>query len=189
MLQPGQQLRTALSPYLQDMERCRAAGAHWCLLHVVLCLPDICAALESPSGEAEGRRYVDWCDKYLRCPALAGIEVYGMRCKVLHQGRARTDKRGRYEAFAFGAPTDGVVDHLRPEGRLIHVDVEELMTNVLSAIERWSAELESDPLSVNAVNVGKNLASLVRITAHSVPRRIGQMTAGQSLGVFMNKTH
>jgi hypothetical protein len=188
MLQPGQ-LRTAFSPYLQDMECCRAARAHWCLLHVVLCLPDICGALESPSGEAAKTRYIEWCDKYLRRPALAGVEVYRMRCKVLHQGRARGDGTGRYERFAFGKPAGGVIDHLRVDGDALHVDVESLLSDLLAALDRWIGELESDPSGPAAGHVSTNLAKLVRITPHNVPFSVGHATAGQALTTTVLKTY
>ena len=87
MLTPGSPGQ-AFSAYWQDMDRCRNARAFWSLLHVTICLPDICAALQSENGETKGARYISWCDKYLLNPMLSGSERYQMRCKVLHQGRA-----------------------------------------------------------------------------------------------------
>lgn len=46
MLQKGT-LSSAFTIYWEDMNRCRAGKAYWCLLHVTVCLPDICAALQS----------------------------------------------------------------------------------------------------------------------------------------------
>ena len=40
-------LDKAFQTYWEDMERCRGAKAYWCLLHVTVCFPDICAALQS----------------------------------------------------------------------------------------------------------------------------------------------
>ena len=188
MLEQGQ-LFAAFSPYLQDIECCRLAGAHWCLLHVVLCVPDICGALESPSGRASPARYKGWCDKYLLCPALTGNEVYRMRCTVLHQGRARVDGKGRYERFAFGKPTGGFVDHLRSEGNLLHVDVEALLGEVLAALDRWIRELEANSGGIAARHVASNIPKLVRVTHCSVPLVVGEGVAGQPLRIQMYKTN
>jgi hypothetical protein len=45
-----EELEKAFAVYFDEIERCRRAGAYWALLHVVVALPDICAALESENG-------------------------------------------------------------------------------------------------------------------------------------------
>jgi len=169
MLTKGQ-LAKAFQPYWDDMKRCRKAGAYWLLLHVVVCLPDICAALESGNGEATRQRYEDWCNKHLSHQQLSGPERYRMRCKVPHQGRAATDQPGRYASFAFGQPSDtGVVDHMRVEAGTLHMDVGELAREAQGLVESWIRRLEANPQAAEAVNVEKNLPSLVRITQHNIP--------------------
>ena len=49
MLTPGS-LDSAFQIYWDEMDRCRAARTYWALLHVTICLPDICAALERRTG-------------------------------------------------------------------------------------------------------------------------------------------
>src|SRR5258706_13882456 len=107
-------LRTAFRMYWDDMDRCRNGNAYWSLLHVTVCLPDICASLGSDNGETSRTRYVAWCDRYLPDPLLSGPERYRMRCEVLHHARASTDQPGRYIGFSFGQPTpSGQEDHRR----------------------------------------------------------------------------
>jgi hypothetical protein len=101
------ELDNTFQMYWDDMERCRAGKAYWSLLHVAVCLPDICAALEASDGRTTGKRYVDWCDRHLSDAILSGDERYSMRCKVLHEGRASTGKPGRYSGFAFTRPPSG----------------------------------------------------------------------------------
>src|SRR2546428_8678746 len=116
MLKLGE-LDNAFQTYWSDMERCRKGRAYWSLLHVTVCLPDICAALQSSDARTSGRRYIDWCDRHLADAALSGEERYWMRCKVLHEGRASTGNPGRYSGFAFTQPApNGQVDHRRVEG-------------------------------------------------------------------------
>jgi hypothetical protein len=168
MLAPGK-LTTALQPYWDDMEKCRQAKAFWSLLHVTICLPDICAALESRNGETKGKLYIDWCDKYLPNTELSGDERWTMRCKVLHQGRASTGKPGRYTGFAFGQPADtGSEDHMRVEASTLHLDVGKLAHETKLGIQAWIRVMEGDPGSPEAINVEKNLRSLVRVTLRTV---------------------
>src|SRR5689334_14961380 len=108
------------------MKRCQSGNAYWSLLHVLVCLPDICAALQSKDGETNRTRYKDWCGKFFSEPLLNPEERYRMRCKVLHQGRATTDHAARYSGFAFGQPVGLVTDHLRLDGRILHLDVARL---------------------------------------------------------------
>src|SRR6185312_13789342 len=50
----------AFRVYLDEMERCDKAGCYWALLHLVVVIPDICGALETPGGEATKAACVDW---------------------------------------------------------------------------------------------------------------------------------
>ncbi|MFN0007018.1 MAG: hypothetical protein ACKVXR_03845 [Planctomycetota bacterium] len=183
------QLHTAFKVYFDDMDNCRKAGAWWCLLHVVLCLPDICAALESADGETKGKRYKAWCDKYVNEPWLTGNELYQIRCRVLHQGRAKADRMGRYDRFAFGHPSSHFTDHFRLEAGCLHVDVECLMNDVLAAVDRWIADIEASPSSASARHVAAHLPALVRVTEVRVPFVVGHGVAGQPLVRVVNKTN
>ncbi len=72
-----------------EIERALSAGLYYLALAMSLSLPDICAALESPDGETSGQRYKRWCDVwFLPCyPELTSLDLYSLRCGVLHQGR------------------------------------------------------------------------------------------------------
>ena len=174
-------LTAAFQTYWDDMQRCQQAKAYWSLLHVTACLPDICAALQSANGEATRQRYADWCDKYLPNANLSGAERYIMRCKILHQGRASTDKPGRYTGFAFGQPAaSGAADHMRVDGSILHLDVGELARETQHGVEAWIRWLEANPSSPEAINVQKNLPSLVRVTLSDFPTR---STSGSAIRV------
>lgn len=187
MLTQGQ-LAKAFQPYWDDMGRCRQVRAYWSLLHVAVCLPDICSALESVDGQATRQRYSNWCDKHLIYPQLSGAERYRMRCKVLHQGRAATNHPGRYTGFAFGQPLDtGAVDHMRVEAGTLHLDVGELARETQVGVESWIRQLEANPRAPEAVNVEKNLPSLVRVTRSNVP--VAAPSPGGPTFIVVNKTN
>jgi hypothetical protein len=163
-------LTAAFQTYWEDMRRCETGGAYWCLLHIVVCLPDICAALRASNGETNREKYIPWCDEYLQEHRLTGAERYRMRCKVLHQGRSSTDQPGRYSDFSFGSPsTTGQRDHLRADGATLHLDVSELAREYKSAVSQWSHAVESNPGSSEAQAVAKNLPALVRVRPVQVP--------------------
>jgi hypothetical protein len=182
VLQTGM-LGATFCTYWDDMDKCRSAKAYWSLLHVTACLPDICAALQSKNGETNRNKYISWYDQFLQDPMLSGAEMYRMRCKVLHEGRAKTGQPGRYSNFSFGQPSDtGVVDHKRKANGVLHVDVGELAREIRDAVERWIETLEGNPNSREAITVEKNLGSLVRVSRVSVP-----ISPTQS--VIFNKTN
>lgn len=98
-------LESKLKVYKDEMDACRKARTFWALLHVVVCLPDICAALQSDDGRTSSKRYKDWCREYYPDPSLTPDEVYGIRCKVLHEGRSSAVPPARYAGYAFSQPT------------------------------------------------------------------------------------
>jgi hypothetical protein len=156
--------------YWDDMERCRRGKAYWSLLHVTVCLPDICAALEASDGRTTGQRYVDWCDRCLADAMLSGDERYSMRCKVLHEGRASTGKPGRYSGFAFTQPApNGQVDHRRVEGTTLILDVGSLSTEYEAGVRRWIRAIEANVAGGDAINVEKNLSTIVRVRQKPMP--------------------
>jgi hypothetical protein len=172
MLAPGD-LTRAFELYWGEMGTCRSAGTHWALLHVTVCIPDICSALESDDGEATRARYKAWCEQYLPNPHLAPAERYRMRCKILHQGRAGLDEEGgRYRAFAFSRRSaDGHVDHLRVEGDKLVLDVGELSNETEAGAKAWISDIESDLTGPRAALVERHFPSLVTVTAVLIPRK------------------
>lgn len=168
------QLDSVFATYWEDMDRCRSAGAYWSLLHVAVCIPDICAALQSDDGETSGTKYIGWCDQYAHHASLSGQERYWMRCKVLHQGRASTGKRGRYTGFAFTQPApDGQIDHLRLEGTTLVVDVGQLANELRAAAGKWVAALDANRGGLESSNVSKRLQAMVRVRKKAMPLRPG----------------
>jgi hypothetical protein len=187
MLQP-RKLAEAFGTYFEDMERCRKAKAYWALLHVTVCLPDICAALETKQGKTDPNLYKRWCDNNIKNPLLSGVERWDMRCRVLHQGRASLKKPGRYTRFAFGQPSKaGKRDHLRFDAGTLHIDVGALAEEIKGGVKAWIQSLEAKPTSIDAKNVEKHLNSLVRVTEISVSEK--EPTTGQITTHIYSKTH
>jgi hypothetical protein len=167
------QRASAFGVYWKEMERCRQSKAYWALLHVTVCIPDICGALESNNGEARRSRYIAWSNSYLPDSLLSGAERYLMRCKVLHQGRAALGALGRYTGFSFAQPAStGRLDHRRIQGSTLILDAGELSKEVEAGANKWIAAVEATPSTPAALNVEKHLPSLVQVRQFLAPARI-----------------
>lgn len=166
-------VNSAFRLYWDEMDRCRDGKAYYALLHLTVCLPDICAALQSSNGETSGNKYKTWCDQYLTNPKLTGAERWDMRCKVLHQGRASIPP-GRYDGFSFAQPAaNGEVDHERLDGTTFILDVGKMAEEMKAAVEAWITKLESNLSANDAVNAAKNLPSLIQVRKFTLPGKPG----------------
>lgn len=164
-------LRDNFNTYWSDMEKCEKTKAYWALLHVILCLPDICAALQSSDGITTGQRYKGWCDKYLINPLISSSERYQMRCKVLHQGAASIDDSSRYKGFAFSSPAaNDQTYHEKVEGQTLVLDVGLLSKEARKAVEQWIFYINSNANSPESINVIKNIPSLIQTRTAKMPQ-------------------
>ena len=167
------------------MRTCRQHRAYWALLHITVCLPDICAALESESGRAKWKKYEDWCERYLTHPMLSAAERYDIRCLVLHEGRTETKEPVRYERYSFGQPTyAGQTDHMRVDERTLHIDVDRLSQEVQNAAGRWIKEMEAESSGHRGKYVAANLSSLVRVEHPRVLKGLALSSALQVSQTF-----
>ena len=165
----GDYLEKAFKAYFETMELCVKGRAYWALLHVLVVIPDICAAMEHADGEAKEGRYRNWCKRYLSDPRMKPEDWYRLRCLVLHQGRTR-DHRGKsqYDCFRFGHLREETISnmHLKvesgPDRRLIHLDVSALWKEVRRAVDDWFVYIEKEASDKVVKNVERNVQSLAQ---------------------------
>jgi hypothetical protein len=79
----------AMRELLDQIRRASAAGLYYLALIGALALPDICGALSSDDGWATPSTYKDWLRNNVPEQAANAAATYGLRCSLLHQGRAR----------------------------------------------------------------------------------------------------
>jgi len=92
---------------LQQIESSLVNKEFYLALFISLAMPDICGALVSKNGEAKGRRYKNWFDKYVAPKYngnFDGSNCYAFRCSALHQGRTKHKNLG-YTRIVFIDPT------------------------------------------------------------------------------------
>lgn len=124
-----------------------------------LALVDICAALNSPNGKTEGKKFRAWFTTHV--PAeyrdLNAADAYDLRCGLLHQGRTHSE---RYEAVVFvlprpdgKRPIDSVLIELGHRKALL-IGLEFFIERLLQTVERWWAENRSrEPVATHAAQL------------------------------------
>jgi len=163
------QLVQAFEVYLGEMARCATAKCYWALLHLVIIMPDICAALESTRGEAKPEYYMDWCRRYLASPSISPKEWYEIRNLILHQGRTKRLK-GRYAGYSFHQPESySTAIHRHLDGGTLCLDVHELTREMREAMNRWFEEIETNIYPNRSQNVARNISLLVRLHPPALP--------------------
>jgi len=160
-------LESAFKVHFDEMDKCEQNKCCWALLHLVVVLPDICAALESDNGLTNGNLYKDWYRQHLtQISKLNGEDWYSIRRGLLHRGTTLSDQ-GNYKSYSFSQPTpNGVVVHRitfnQPSGSHLHLDVGELKKEILAAMRKWFQQLEQNSDSARSQNVSQHLAILAR---------------------------
>ncbi len=88
-----------MKEFFEQAMKALSTNLYYTSLFTSLCVPDICAALGDASGRTDGPRYQAWFDQNLPtyAPNFIGLDCWGYRCAMLHQGRASPHK-GSYEA-------------------------------------------------------------------------------------------
>jgi plasmid stabilization system protein ParE len=77
-----------MNELIAQIRQASAAGLYYLALIGALALPDIFGALASKNGKASASKYKDWLRKNVRDEAADAELIYGLRCSLLHQGRA-----------------------------------------------------------------------------------------------------
>jgi hypothetical protein len=159
------ELEAAFAVYIDEIQRCEAAGCYWALMYLVVALPDICAALEWGNSRSVGQRYVQWCAQNFGLdPRLTPADRYQIRNRLLHEGTTLTSvPESQYGSISFVAPDAATTNvHLlvTPDGKNLAIDVKAFADETLAAIRRWFSSLESDPRRNAAVET--NLHRLAR---------------------------
>jgi len=148
---------------LDQIRAASNAGLYYVALFSALAIPDICGALESQDGTANGQRYRAWFDRWVAPKygffggtSLTGEVCYYYRCAALHQGRAAHPKM-KYSRILFIEPgSSGVMMHNNVMNDALNIDVGRFCEDIISSCESWLASVAADP------TVQRNLASSMR---------------------------
>ena len=167
-------LAQAFTTYFEEIDRCLNAKCYWSLLHLLVVMPAICAALETPTGDSSGDGYMNWCRRYFdRDPRFTDKDRYGIRVALVHQGRTTVDERGQYRSYSFVPPTVPdvhlTVRDFSPDHKNLTVDVARLAHETKRAMQAWFA----DTRDKRRANVAPNLPLLARQGRAEIPSATG----------------
>jgi|GEM_PF-4209288 hypothetical protein len=137
---------------IQEIRAALEANMFTLGLQGTLALIDIAAAVNSPNGQTDNKKFKAWFENNL--PQYAGLldadDVYQMRCGMVHQGQMRGSN---YEAIVLTLPGGGVF-HRNLMDNAIQLDLITFCTEVLDAVQAWwDAGKGTEPIKTNSENV------------------------------------
>ena len=87
---------------LQQAEAALHARLSFPAFFTTLTLPDICASIDSDNRRTTPLRYRAWVDTYL--PGYDSEGLYGLRCRLLHQGLATVEGEKHHIRYFSSSP-------------------------------------------------------------------------------------
>ena len=168
---------------LLQTELCLNAGAYYPALISCLTFPDICSAIDSDNGEANGSKYIAWYDKYvlphigdairkvdgidlpveIKDSRLNGKECYWFRCSLLHQGK--TDhKKSIFDRILFIEANSGItIGHDNLFNNVLHINMKVFCFSVILGARTWLVECKESE------NYLRNIDKCVRSYENGFP--------------------
>lgn len=155
--------------FLCEIERALDAKLYYLAIVMVLTLPDICAALENPTGTGGRKRYKEWYNKYIafRYPYITADDIWNLRCGIVHQGRCGHPAM-RYDRVVFTLPGP-----LRRHRNFImgknfikgayNLDAEMFCREIIESVRQWYDARQNDQ------NVQNNLPHMVQYRHRGFP--------------------
>lgn len=129
---------------LRQIEHSIENGTYLLGLYVALALPDICGALESHNGVANGNRYKAWFNKWVSHKydgQLTGEQCYAYRCGILHQGRANHNNLG-YSRIIFLEPGSNTTLYRNTLNDAYNIDLKIFCSDIVSGVQDWLKTME-----------------------------------------------
>jgi hypothetical protein len=151
---------------IQQIRLASHAGLHYLALFGALALPDICGALASDDGKATGPKYIAWVQTYVPQQTGKAAEIYGLRCSLLHQGRALPHGGAFPIAFSFPTAISGTLHNLstmKGDDRVGWISVPRFVDEVTVGAEGWLRQFE------HTQTVTRNLEKFARYRPNGLP--------------------
>ena len=122
-------------------------GLYFMALVATLTIPDMCAGLESADGKTTGVRYIAWFDHWVApryAPNFTGSDCWGLRCSLLHQGRAHPHQ-GLYTRAVFVEPNPVGVFHNNVLDDALNLDIPFFCRDMIECAQQWLPTVEGTP--------------------------------------------
>ena len=113
-------------------------------LFLSLCIPDICASIETPD-ESNGVRYKRWFNDNFKkfVPGFSADDAWYFRCSCLHQG-IDTDTRMTYGRIHFitPPPRHNIV-HCNNLGGVLQMQIDVFCSDMADVVDSWYRNISS----------------------------------------------
>ncbi len=151
---------------IRQIRAASKAGLYYLGLLGALTLPDICAGLASDDGKTTASRYKAWLRENVPDQAAGADLIYGLRCSLLHQGRAFP--HGGHYPMAFTIGDSGLHNlSTEVEGDRVgwtHLDL--FVDEVTEGAERWLRQFG------NTATVRRNVERFARLRPEGLPPHV-----------------
>jgi hypothetical protein len=138
---------------LDQIQAANRSGLYYISLLSAILVPEICGALESSNGEAEGKKYAAWFDKNVSpryavrgVPTLSGWDAYRFRCRMLHQPAAHVPPSPLSRLIFVEPGTNGIEAHNNKIFDILNIDVRLFIEDIAEAALLWLERVEHTPL-------------------------------------------
>lgn len=171
-----------MNELISQIEKAIDQNLYLIALSSCLTLPDICGAINTRKGMANGQNYRSWYDEYVfpEYSALTSDECYNFRCKFLHQGQTRANKKTSYYShISFAEPRpkgQGKVSInikqtiIKGEAGPKSIDVLEFMNAIINGVKKWMTEKSGEEY------YEKNMSEAVQRREEGIPGIIAGIT-------------
>lgn len=144
---------------LHDIEKALDYGLYYIALQSALALPDICASLESATGETTGRQYISWYNDNVSSKyniRLSGKDCWRFRCSYIHRGSTQ-DPKSSYSRIIFVIPNPTHTFHNNIFNDALNIDINIFCRMMIEAVRSWQKSMQNND------NYAKNYSNLIKV--------------------------
>lgn len=147
-------IENPLNEIINQMQKAYDLKLYYFTLMGSLSLIDTCAAINSPNGETNNKKFKKWFDKYLpdlstnsAMTSFTADECYKLRCRIFHQSIAAIDSETTNYTIKTGkivfTAGPGSIHRSNSMG-IYYLDIFEFMKEVINGIVKWLEEVKSE---------------------------------------------
>lgn len=154
---------------IRQIRAASVAGLYYLALFGALTLPDICGALAASDGKASKTSYIAWLRYNVPEQAADADQLYGLRCSLLHQGRALPHGGTFPIACMFPSPGAGQLHSLSTEvngDRVGWLSIPMFVDEVTRGTEKWFRTFGTTE------TVTRNMEKFARVRPEGLPPHV-----------------
>lgn len=130
-------------------------------LFLALCMPDICATIETPQNNNVGERYKRWfnanlADIYL--PMFSADDCYYFRCSCLHQGLDIHTKLNHDRIHFITPPPNNNIIHRNKLNNILQMQIDIFCQDMALSVDLWY-----ENIAKKDVNMQSGIDNLIKI--------------------------